>query len=95
LAVLQNGSKYFGIISETEYPLTTQILRHNHLKFISHLFSHSFRTCMCHIFTFFSICSANNAHNFHIPAMHATHLLQHVYRWCISSTNDIFEINAT
>ena len=28
LAALQNGYKYFGVISETDYPLTTQILRH-------------------------------------------------------------------
>jgi hypothetical protein len=42
---LQNGYKYFGIINETEYPLTTQILTHHeHLKLISHLShsSHSF-----------------------------------------------------
>lgn len=42
LAALQNGCKYFGVINETEYPLTTQTLRHKQLKFISKLLSHFF-----------------------------------------------------
>jgi hypothetical protein len=38
LTALQTGYKYFGIISDAECPLTTQIFRHKRLKFISHFF---------------------------------------------------------